>query len=252
MIDNLKDLIKRYISKNTFLWKCLKKLEIFRQNLHAFLNKSRWKYNENQVKIFMEEYAKKTKDFFFVEIGANDGIKADPSREYILKYKWKGILIEPQREIFAKLKLNYKNKGLLFENVAITDKNGTMSMYKLKKDLIKERWHDAIATLHLDRSMLSNLDKDKVEIEHVKCMTFAKLLKKYNIHKIDLLQIDTEGYDYEILKTVSFDKIKPKIVRFEYVHMKNYEKKELQKHLKNIGYTLMEEKSDIVAIHQRK
>lgn len=250
MIDTIKDLTKRRVNKDTTLWRYLKKLENFRRKSYASLKSNRWEYNEKQVKIFIEEYAKKTKDFFFVEIGANDGVKADPSRKYILKYRWKGILIEPQRDIFIKLKKNYKNMGLTFENAAITNKNGKLPFYKLRRDLIKERWHDAIATLDLDRSVLGNLDKDKVEIEYVKCMTFAKLLKKYNVRKIDLLQIDTEGHDYEILKTIPFNKIKPKIIRFEYIHIKDYEKKEVQKYLENIGYKLIEERSDIVAVYQ--
>ena len=32
----------------------------------------------------------------FVQVGAHDGVMHDPLREFILKNKWNGLLIEPQ------------------------------------------------------------------------------------------------------------------------------------------------------------
>src|ERR1035438_3422409 len=43
----------------------------------------------------------------FIEVGANDGEFDDPLREYIVKYPWKGVLIEPQPDVFERLKANY-------------------------------------------------------------------------------------------------------------------------------------------------
>jgi hypothetical protein len=33
---------------------------------------------------------------------------------------------------------------------------------------------------------------------------------------VDLLQVDTEGYDYEIIKMIDFDWYKPNIIHFEH------------------------------------
>src|ERR1700722_3021383 len=56
----------------------------------------------------------------FIEVGANDGRFGDPLRQYILKYQWKGVLVEPQPDIFERLKANYAglNNRISFENVA--------------------------------------------------------------------------------------------------------------------------------------
>jgi hypothetical protein len=43
----------------------------------------------------------------FIQVGANDGIFGDPLREHILAHKWRGVLVEPQPEIFEQLKANY-------------------------------------------------------------------------------------------------------------------------------------------------
>lgn len=61
---------------------------------------------------------------YFCEIGAMDGKRHDDMYKYIQKYNWKGILVEPLRDMFEKLKINYSNKqGLIFENSAISNRN---------------------------------------------------------------------------------------------------------------------------------
>ena len=50
-------------------------------------------------------------------------------------------------------------------------------------------------------------------------MTFEDIRKKYNIKKIDFILIDTEGYDFEIIKLIDFNKSKPNIIIFEHKHL---------------------------------
>jgi hypothetical protein len=45
------------------------------------------------------------------------------------------------------------------------------------------------------------------------------LLNKHNVKKIDLLQIDVEGYDGELLVGIDFSKIKPRYIRYEDKHI---------------------------------
>lgn len=47
-------------------------------------------------------------NFFFIQIGANDGVSFDPIYKLVTKEKVKGIAIEPVTDIFEKLKINYK------------------------------------------------------------------------------------------------------------------------------------------------
>ena len=52
-------------------------------------------------------------------------------------------------------------------------------------------------------------------------MSISNLIKKYNIEELDLLYVDTEGYDgkivYEFIKDTQ---LKP-IIIFEYIHIEN-------------------------------
>jgi hypothetical protein len=47
-------------------------------------------------------------DFFFVQIGANNGVTDDPIRQFLIKYHWHGVLVEPQPRVFQQLLKNYE------------------------------------------------------------------------------------------------------------------------------------------------
>jgi len=52
-------------------------------------------------------------DFFFIQVGAYDGVTGDPICGYIRRYGWRGILLEPQRDVFLLLQKNYRDQPQL-------------------------------------------------------------------------------------------------------------------------------------------
>ena len=52
-------------------------------------------------------------------------------------------------------------------------------------------------------------------VDMIDCITSAELFKRHGIEEFDLLQIDAEGYDYEILSSIDFKKIRPKFINYE-------------------------------------
>ena len=58
-------------------------------------------------KIIINRYKQVPNDFFFIQVGSSDGITNDPIHDYIVKYKWKGILVEPVEYLFNRLLRTY-------------------------------------------------------------------------------------------------------------------------------------------------
>ena len=84
-------------------------------------------------------------------------------------------------------------------------------------------------------------------VENVQCVTLEMLFAKHDIQQLDLLQVDAEGYDFEILKTLDFSKIKPRFINYERVLLKENEsvcRDMLTKH----GYELVDWGQDTLAI----
>ncbi len=196
----------------------------------------------------------KDHDFFFVQIGANDGLNGDPIHNYVMEFRWLGILIEPVSFLFKKLQETYKGvQGLIFENKAISDVDGVRSFYRITRKTEPEKayWFDQLGSFNkaVVESHWNNIpeqDKELVE-EHVYTMRFSTLLHKYNIEKIDLLHIDTEGYDFEIIKMIPFEMIKPAMILYEHRHLSLEDKQASEALLKKQGYTVLSMEFDIFA-----
>ncbi|MBI2477370.1 MAG: hypothetical protein HYV60_01570, partial [Planctomycetia bacterium] len=71
----------------------------------------------NLLELVIARYGKPDEDFFFVEIGAFDGVTADPIYHMVCDRGWRGVLVEPQLEAFKLLQENYADRpGLQFFN----------------------------------------------------------------------------------------------------------------------------------------
>lgn len=197
--------------------------------------------------------AERTKDFFFIEIGANDGVTQDILHQYIDKYRWRGILVEPVPYYFEKLKCTYEaNDQLALENVAISDKDEIRDFYRVREGVSHfPYWSEGLGSFDLKvvlshRWAMPNIS-DYIVTEKVKCIALRSLLLKHDVKKIDLLSIDTEGYDYEIIKQIDFDKLSPLVLIYEHKHIKRDERKRCESMLRAHRYALRKQRGNTLA-----
>lgn len=183
-------------------------------------------------------------DLFFVQIGSNDGVIHDPLYKYVNRYRWRGILVEPVACYFDRLKYNYRNqKQLIFENVAISDKDEMREFFRIREGLeFLPAWSKGLGSffpgvLLKHRWAIPGLE-NYIVTETVRCTSLDRLLKLHRVQNVDLLMIDTEGYDFEILKQVKFDLIKPRLIVFEHKHLDHESKKQCEILLKKHRYRL--------------
>jgi FkbM family methyltransferase len=171
------------------------------------------------IETFVQRFSNNT-DIFLVQIGANDGVMADPVHKLIKgDNRISACLIEPQKKELEKLKQNYelcKNK-LMFLNVAITSENGNVKLYK-NIDPLGSSGHSSL--LLRQNEFAAHFSEDAYEL--VEGINFSTLMKKIP-QTINALVIDTEGYDIEIINQVIKNKIYPDIIFFErpYPHAGN-------------------------------
>jgi FkbM family methyltransferase len=209
------------------------------------------KSEEDQIffEEFMERYFEDRNGLSFIQIGANDGLMHDPIHAYIVENNWTGVLVEPQKEEYQKLLKTYKGNQLLsFENVGITEKEGKTDLYKLDKDYILSRKETGatyqeltgIASLDKEGSELGSdwVDKEHIVSERISTTTLEKIISKYNIRHLDLLQIDTEGYDGKIIKQVDLEILRPRVIQFEHKFVPENERREAKELLLNAGYKI--------------
>ena len=89
----------------------------------------------------------------------------------------------------------------------------------------------------------------KLTSELVQCITLDTLLDQYDMSQVDFLQIDVESFDYDILKLIDFDRIRPKFIRHEHRHLGATEKQLAKKLLHDRRYRILEMEFDTAAIY---
>ncbi len=189
----------------------------------------------------------KDDNFFFVQIGANDGISNDPLYQYVLDYSLSGLLVEPLPGVFKELVRNYRGYNQLrFENCAISDKDGETIVYRPKGQVADGLEHQK-TSLNPQYVKKHHWVREIVEVR-VFTLTFESLMRKHRIQNISLLQIDAEGYDFEILKQAFDTGVRPKILHFETSHLSSVNKRACRTFLVKHGYQYAETATDTLAI----
>ena len=196
------------------------------------------------------ELSRVKKPIYFLQIGAMDGVSYDPIFPFVTEFSWKGILVEPLPDMMERLKINYNNQeGLIFENVAIAESTENKILYRVTAEAIKENnlpeWLQGMSTFSATK--LQDYEPFIIKTP-VACLTLAKLLDKHPLPRIDVLQIDTEGYDYIIFKQFDFTRYKPLVINMEIINLKFEELSALEDALFNLGYVYYRYDMDLIAI----
>ncbi len=192
------------------------------------------------------------KPFYFVQIGAHDGKHLDPIYRHASTRGWTGLLIEPQPDIFERLKANYQAAAdrfgdghaitpapFWFLNAAIGSEDGEAILYRFKPGQNLPD-HSTMLASFCRESLERNGHGYVGEIEALKVpmLSVKTLCSKYPMEKLDLLQLDTEGLDCWIVSRILAEGVKPQIIHFE--SWKNEAYFRLLPILESLGYSTCE------------
>ena len=195
-------------------------------------------------------------EVFFVQVGSNDGVQGDPIHDLVIDRKnWRGVFIEPINFLFDRLRKNYgDSERFVFENVAIGTRSETKKFYyvseKAKSELELPYWHDQLGSFDKDHviRLLGDQMRPYIIEAAVECQPLQAILDRNRVDAIDLLHIDTEGFDYQVLSQVDFKRYKPSVILFEHHLLTDDEFFKARKLLRSNGYRLVQYGNDTLAL----
>jgi FkbM family methyltransferase len=182
---------------------------------------------------FIDEFFDKKEGLTFLDIGAHDGVSI--SNTYFLEKErnWNGICVEAQPLEFQKLK---SNRNCVCVNVAVSDYNGETDFICI------EGYANMLSGISDDYNP-SHMNRIKNEVRtyggsinniKVPVKTLQTILDEHNLKKIDFCSIDTEGSEFNIIKSIDFDKTEITVFIIE----NNYQEKNVEEYLVQKGYYL--------------
>lgn len=191
-------------------------------------------------------------DPVFLEIGANDGVTIDPLKPFIERFGWRGVMVEPVPRTFAKLAANYAAyPQVQLVNAAVGKTDGQQTIYAVKEFAGQFERASLYASLRKEvvlsqTKWVPNVANEIEEIQ-VPCYTLNTLLAKTGIGNVDILQVDTEGYDAEIIKMIDFERLNPSIIQFEHDNISKEEMEDCARLLISRGYKMTRDSLDTMA-----
>ncbi len=175
-----------------------------------------------------------------LQVGANDGVESDSLRELVLKNPhWSAILVEPQKRLLDSLAANYAEakERITLENVAVAPGPGEISFYFI--DHPTDLSLSVYSSTNRNHVSKSNPYADRyIKEVRVPCMGISDILERNHVKALDFLVVDTEGYDWEVLKTVDFNRHRPTIIQFESGHLSLRDRREAFETLSGLGYSM--------------
>src|SRR5262245_47577392 len=73
---------------------------------------------------------------FFLQVGGFDGVTCDPLHETVCRLRLPGLILEPQRWAFERLRQAYANQPqVMLVNAALGARDGQETLYKIRDDV---------------------------------------------------------------------------------------------------------------------
>jgi len=170
---------------------------------------------DNQDKYLETNIFKGYKNGFFVDVGAHDGVSINNTLYFDKNNNWTGINIEPIKSVYDRLVSNRPNNINL--NCAVCNKDGeTEFLCNTGYTEMISGIKDTFDQRHLQR--LENENRQMGSTTQVITVNTKKLetiCDEHNISHIHYLSIDVEGAEFEVIKSINFDKVFIDVIGFE-------------------------------------
>lgn len=175
--------------------------------------------------------------FTFVNIGANDGVNSDPIWPFATAEGWRGVCVEPVPGVCELLRANYAPyPDVTVVQAAIAHEPRTFwyiedadyvtnQIGSFDRERVEHSFGWARVWTHLEPHVPTGqppttpIDVDRREgalaSAEVECLTFTELADRCGLDRVDLVNIDVEGADFEVLEMIDLDRFLTSLVIVE-------------------------------------
>jgi FkbM family methyltransferase len=186
----------------------------------------------------------------FVQVGANDGVRFDGLYDFVTRNHCRGVAIEPLPDAFEILRRNYlSHREVTPVNLAIHPDADIATFYRvaLERQAEVPEWTYGIASFDRTHLLRAGVPEDCIAELSVRCAPLMQVVREHGLLGAELLQIDTEGFDAEVIRMVDFGTWRLLLVKYEHANLKPGEREACEARLRAEGYRLEAEGIDTIA-----
>lgn len=176
----------------------------------------------SRFKLALEALYRTGQKIRFVQVGANDGIRFDDLYFTITSNRWSGVVIEPLPHMFARLTANYLDyPDVIPVNLALHPNLTSEKIYHVKPQLVQQYpdWASGIASFNRNHLVKNSIREEDILCIDVPCKPLMAVIEDNDLLDAEVLQVDTEGFDAEVIKMIDFSRFKPLLIKFEWMNL---------------------------------
>jgi FkbM family methyltransferase len=202
---------------------------------------------DGQDKYLDTNVFKSFKNGVFVDVGAHDGLSINNTIFFEKNRGWSGINVEPIKSVYDELTKNRPKSINLNYAVSNTDGNAEF--------ICNEGYTEMISGLkdYFDPRHIKRLNNElnrhggQTNVITVPTKRLETILDEIGIKHVHYLSIDVEGAEFEVVKSINFDKVFIDIIEFE----NNYNDNSIPivNYLIEKGYSVIHRSMDIFMKH---
>lgn len=183
---------------------------------------------------FVDEYLGQKENGFFIDVGAHDGTSASNTLFFEESRNWKGICIEPGPAEYEKLQANRKSHNI---NACVSDYDGESEYTYIEgPSMMLSGLTETYNRFHEER-INREISQLGGRVSKIKLPVFRlqTILDQCGVTHVDYCSIDTEGSEFNIIRSIDFDKVSISVFSIE----NNYGDLDIQDFLESKGYALL-------------
>ena len=205
-------------------------------------------YSQNREDLAISEFFSGKKAGSYIDVGANDPTRFSNTKK-LYDMGWKGVNVEPNTTKYHKL-CAQRPRDININAAINNSPSNKATLYIFELDtlttlsVIEKNYYITKGYRHINTVTIPTKKLSTVYKEH-----------KSFLGKVDLLSIDTEGSDLEVITSVDFNELKPKLICVESclkrdIETSNHKNTELIRGvLESNGYTLYK-KTNLNSLYQ--
>jgi len=206
-------------------------------------------YSQDKQDEYLEKHIfKGYKNGFFIDIGAHNGKLINNTLYFEENNNWTGVNVEPIKKVYNDLVVNRPNSINI--NCAVCNNDGKTEF------ICNEGYSEMISGIKdtFDARHIQRLQRETkqhgstTEIIEVETKKLETICDSHKISHVNYLSIDVEGAEFEVIKSINFDKVYIDVIGFE----NNYNDTSIPiiKYLEERNYVVIGKCLDIFMIHK--
>ncbi len=166
-------------------------------------------YAQNHEDVLLQRFFQGDAPQFYVDVGAGH-----PTYHSVTKHfydsGWSGLNIEPRSKLFDRL-CDERTRDLNHHG-PIAQQGGEMTFYEV--DVVNDASEDCGGLSTLDSELAQKYRGEGCAVveHHLQASTLTELFERFNIAQIGFLKIDVEGYEWQVVQSLDWNRWRPRVV----------------------------------------